>query len=106
MTALAADFRPPIWLKNPHLQTILPRYVVKYTPDYTRHLIKDSLDESQVAFDYLLTDDTKVDGKYQKPLIVLFHGILWSLIFAHVAVWRYRARCFIMQGIRQKFIIT
>ncbi|MBE9579688.1 MULTISPECIES: YheT family hydrolase [Moraxella] len=75
MTALATDFRPPLWLKNPHLQTILPRYVVKYTPDYTRHLIKDSLDESQVAFDYLLTDDTKVDGKYQKPLIVLFHGM-------------------------------
>lgn len=69
------NFRPPIWLKNPHLQTILPRYVVKYTPNYTRKLIKDSLNESDVAFDYLLTDDVKVDGKYQKPLIVLFHGM-------------------------------
>ncbi|MDO4896758.1 MAG: alpha/beta fold hydrolase [Moraxella sp.] len=75
MTTLAIDFRPPLWLKNPHLQTILPRYVVKYTPNYTRHLIKDSLNESDVAFDYLLTDDVKVDGKYQKPLIVLFHGM-------------------------------
>lgn len=68
-------FRPPIWLKNPHLQTILPRYVVKYTPNYTRKLIKDSLNESDVAFDYLLTNDVKVDDKYQKPLIVLFHGM-------------------------------
>lgn len=75
MTTLTTDFRPPIWLKNPHLQTILPRYVVKYTPNYTRKLIKDSLNESDVAFDYLLTDDVKVDGKYQKPLIVLFHGM-------------------------------
>ena len=69
------DFSPPIWLKNPHLQTILPRFLVKYTPNYARTLIKDSLSESDVAFDYLLTDDVKVQGKYQKPLIVLFHGM-------------------------------
>lgn len=75
MTALATDFRPPFWLKNPHLQTILPRYVVNHTPDYTRHLIKDSLNESQVAFDYFLSDDSQVNAKYQKPLIVLFHGM-------------------------------
>lgn len=75
MTALATDFCPPFWLKNPHLQTILPRYVVNHTPDYTRHLIKDSLNESQVAFDYFLSDDSQVNAKYQKPLIVLFHGM-------------------------------
>ncbi len=75
MTYPNTDFHPPIWLKNPHLQTILPRYVIKHTPAYTRLLIKDSLQESDVAFDYLLTDDVKIDGKYQKPLIVLFHGM-------------------------------
>lgn len=69
------DFAPPIWLKNPHLQTILPRFLVKYAPSYTRTLVKDSLSESDVAFDYLLVDDIKTDGKYQKPLIVLFHGM-------------------------------
>lgn len=74
MTA-ATDFRPPLWLKNPHLQTILPRYVVKFSPNYQRLLIKDSLNESDVAFDYLLVDDEKINGKYQKPLVVLFHGM-------------------------------
>ncbi|MFA9486737.1 YheT family hydrolase [Moraxella sp. E6BC] len=68
-------FAPPFWLKNPHIQTILPKFLVKDTLDYERHLYKDSLDESDVAFDYLLADDVLVDGKYQKPLVVLFHGM-------------------------------
>ncbi|UXZ05736.1 YheT family hydrolase [Moraxella nasicaprae] len=70
------DFNPPLWLKNPHLQTILPKFLVKHTPDYHRVLVKDSLNQSDVAFDYLLTDDTKCDdGRYGKPLVVLFHGM-------------------------------
>lgn len=70
------DFNPPLWLKNPHLQTILPKFLVKHTPDYHRVLVKDSLNQSDVAFDYLLTDDTKRDdGRYGKPLVVLFHGM-------------------------------
>lgn len=70
------DFNPPLWLKNPHLQTILPKFLVKHTPDYHRVLVKDSLNQSDVAFDYLLTDDTKrEDGRYGKPLVVLFHGM-------------------------------
>lgn len=69
-------FSPPIWLKNPHLQTILPRFLVKYQPNYQRHLIKDSLNQSDVAFDYLLADNKKGDdGRYQTPVIVLFHGM-------------------------------
>lgn len=68
-------FNPPFWLKNPHIQTILPKFLVKFTPKYERVLVKDSLGESDVAFDYLLTDDNKINGKYQKPLIVLFHGM-------------------------------
>lgn len=68
-------FTPPLWLKNPHLQTMLPRFIAKPAPNYERILVKDSLDESDVAFDYFLTNDVKTDGKYQKPLIVLFHGM-------------------------------
>ncbi len=70
------NFSPPVWLANPHLQTILPRFVVKDMPAYERRLIKDSLDESDVAFDYLMADDKKdADGRYTTPLVVLFHGM-------------------------------
>lgn len=34
------DFLPPLWLRNAHLQTILPRYIAKNTPDYHRTLLK------------------------------------------------------------------
>lgn len=69
-------FNPPFWLKNPHLQTILPRYLVKYTPKYERILIKDSLKQSDVAFDFVMADDIKDHkGKYTTPIIVLFHGM-------------------------------
>lgn len=70
------DFRPPLWLKNPHLQTILPRFLVKHAPAYERTLVKDSLNESDVAFDFVLVDE-HIDeaGKYTTPLVVLFHGM-------------------------------
>lgn len=70
------SFNPPLWLRNPHIQTILPRYLVKFSPNYERRLIKDSLDESSVAFDFLPTDDEcDADGRFVKPLVVLFHGM-------------------------------
>ncbi|PNP97818.1 YheT family hydrolase [Moraxella sp. RCAD0137] len=73
---MPTHFHPPLWLKNPHLQTILPKFLVKFEPNYTRTLIKDSLNQSDVAFDYLLTDETiGDDGKYHTPLVVLFHGM-------------------------------
>ncbi|MDO5650652.1 MAG: alpha/beta hydrolase [Moraxella sp.] len=75
MSFLIPPFAPPLWLKNPHLQTILPRYVVKHVPNYRRELIKDSLNESHVAYDFVPADDVRQDGKYQKPLVVLFHGM-------------------------------
>lgn len=69
-------FKPPFWLKNPHLQTILPRYLVKYQPKYERVLFKDSLNESDVAFDFVQVDDEKdADGKFTTPIVVLFHGM-------------------------------
>ncbi|AKG08641.1 alpha/beta hydrolase [Moraxella bovoculi] len=70
------QFLPPLWLKNPHLQTILPRYLVKFTPNYQRKLLKDSLDESDVAFDFLPMDDKRgEDGRLTTPIVVLFHGM-------------------------------
>ena len=68
-------FTPPFWLANPHLQTILPKFLVKYQPNYRRELIKDSLDESQIAYDFVDAHDEQVAGKYQKPLVILFHGL-------------------------------
>lgn len=70
------DFLPPLWLRNAHLQTILPRYIAKNTPDYHRTLLKDSLAQSDVAFDYVMADDQKgADGRYTTPIVVLFHGM-------------------------------
>lgn len=70
------QFTPPFWLKNPHLQTIIPRYLVKVTPDYQRMLIKDSYEQSDVAFDFIYADDKKdADGRWITPLVVLFHGL-------------------------------
>ncbi|WFF38702.1 alpha/beta hydrolase [Moraxella nasibovis] len=69
-------FNPPFWLRNPHIQTILPRYLVKFQPAYERVLIKDSLNESDVAFDFLPADDERgEDGRFTTPLVVLFHGM-------------------------------
>lgn len=73
---MTEQFSPPIWLRNAHLQTILPRYLVRYTPNYQRVLVKDSLNESDVAYDYLLADEKKdATGRYSTPLVVLFHGM-------------------------------
>ena len=68
---MLTTFNPPLWLRNPHLQTILPKFLVKFEPNYERTLIKDSLNQSDVAFDYLLTDEAiGDDGKYHTPLVV------------------------------------
>ena len=95
----------------------------KNTPDYHRTLLKDSLAQSDVAFDYVMADDQKglmagiphplwccfMVWKAQAKVIMHAHwqvislpkgGILWWRIFALVVVWRYRARCFIMLEIR------
>ncbi|MFL1732599.1 YheT family hydrolase [Moraxella oculi] len=71
-----ASFHPPFWLKNPHIQTILPKFLVTFKPDYERTLIKDSLNESDVAFDFLPIDEQRgTDGRLSTPLVVLFHGM-------------------------------
>ena len=71
-----APFKPPFWLANAHLQTILPRFIAAKAPKYRRELLKDSLDESEIAYDFYDASETQVaEDKYQKPLVVLFHGM-------------------------------
>lgn len=102
-----APFQPPFWLSNPHLQTILPKFVAPSLPSYRRELVKDSLDESEIAYDFYDADEYSADEyssdkysshqasdtqmtladrshpsqaspkaqRYQKPLVVLFHGM-------------------------------
>lgn len=74
---MPTPFNPPFWLTNPHLQTILPKFFAPKAPSYRREIIRDSLDESDVAYDFY--DAHPVDSSQgqleQTPLIVLFHGM-------------------------------
>ncbi len=78
------EFKPPFWLTNPHLQSILPKFFAPKTPEYRRVVRKDSLGESDIAYDFydaypvedslenVANDDSSLE---QTPLIVLFHGM-------------------------------
>ncbi|PNK60809.1 YheT family hydrolase [Psychrobacter sp. FDAARGOS_221] len=71
-------FKPPFWLTNPHLQTILPKFFAPEVPSYRREIYRDSLDESDVAYDfYDAHPPASITGsdKDTTPLIVLFHGM-------------------------------
>lgn len=73
-----APFKPPFWLTNPHLQSILPKFFAPKTPTYRRVVEKDSLDESDIAYDFYDAHPVQAatDGELeQTPLIVLFHGM-------------------------------
>ena len=76
-TFAPAPFKPPFWLSNPHLQSILPKFFAPKTPTYRRVVEKDSLDESDIAYDFydahpINTENGELE---QTPLIVLFHGM-------------------------------
>ena len=71
-TLTLTPFHPPRWLKNPHLQTILPRAVVQTTPHYQRELHSDSTGRAQVAYDFVWTHDKQDNSR---PLAVMFHGL-------------------------------
>lgn len=73
-----APFKPPFWLTNPHLQSILPKFFAPKTPTYRRVVEKDSLDESDIAYDFYDAHPVEVatgNELEQTPLIVLFHGM-------------------------------
>ncbi|WP_019672086.1 YheT family hydrolase [Psychrobacter lutiphocae] len=70
-------FKTPLWLANPHIQTILPKFTMADAPSYRRALFLDSLNESEVAYDFYDAAESKPDpGKrYKTPIVVLFHGL-------------------------------
>lgn len=73
-----APFRPPFWLTNPHLQSILPKFFAPKAPTYRRVVMQDSLSETDIAYDFYDAHpiNPSTDGALeQTPLIVLFHGM-------------------------------
>lgn len=79
-------FNPPFWLANPHVQTMLPKALMPKLPKYRRQLVADSVNQSQIAYDFYDADIKAVNSKqpsnegnnqkpYQQPLVVLFHGL-------------------------------
>ena len=78
MTTFTYDeFQPPFWLTNPHLQSILPKFFAPKTPEYRRVVRKDSLGESDIAYDFYDAHPLEItsDALDETPLIVLFHGM-------------------------------
>ena len=76
-----APFKPPFWLSNPHLQSILPKFFAPKTPSYRRVIKQDSLCETDIAYDFYdahpvqYLEDSENGKLEQTPLIVLFHGM-------------------------------
>lgn len=71
-------FKPPFWLTNPHLQSILPKFFAPKSPTYRRVISKDSLDETDIAYDFYDAHPihpVNTGTLEQTPLIVLFHGM-------------------------------
>lgn len=62
-------FTPPFYLKNRHLQSILPRFVRQPVPKYKRELHLDSTGLAKVAYDFVINDKTS------DTLYVMFHGL-------------------------------
>lgn len=72
------EFKPPFCLTNPHLQSILPKFFAPKTPTYRRIVKKDSLAESDIAYDFYDAHPVASIASEileQTPLIVLFHGM-------------------------------
>lgn len=65
-------FRTPFFLSNPHVQTIIPKFVKQSSPDYQRELYPDSTGMTQVGYDFVYAGKTP---SYDKPLAVMFHGL-------------------------------
>lgn len=62
-------FAPPFYLKNPHIQSILPKFVRQPIPKYKRELHLDSTGLAHVAYDFVIND------KASDTLYVMFHGL-------------------------------
>lgn len=69
-TFCPTPFRPPFYLKNTHLQTILPKFVPQPKPKYKRELHLDSTGQAAVAYDFIISHQDTT-----QPLAVMFHGL-------------------------------
>lgn len=65
-------FRTPFYLQNPHVQSILPKFINTPMPPYERVLLSDSTSTTQVAYDFVYADK---ENKHNLPLAVMFHGL-------------------------------
>lgn len=80
-------FNPPFYLKNPHLQSILPKFVRQPKPRYKREYHLDSTGLATVAYDFVIND------KSSDTLFVMFHGLEgssqshYALSFANRAIF-------------------
>lgn len=77
ITFRPTPFKPPLWLTNPHVQTILPKFIQPESPLYRRKLAPDLDGLSEVAYDFIDANESLVDAnsRYKTPLLVLFHGM-------------------------------
>ncbi len=69
---VASAFRPPRWLENRHLQTILPSVPWAYAhwPKLRREIL-DLPDGDETAIDWVVSDDLPTTA----PLLVILHGL-------------------------------
>ncbi|MFB2587104.1 YheT family hydrolase [Acinetobacter sp. c1-l78] len=70
-------FQTHFLIKNPHIQTILPKFIKQKQPHYQRILKADSTGLAQVAYDFVYADGTQpsLEQSLQRPLAVMFHGL-------------------------------
>lgn len=61
-------FSPKFYLRNPHIQTILPRFIKQPKPIFRREYHKDSTNMTYVAYDFLIQN-------ISRNIIVMFHGL-------------------------------
>lgn len=66
-----SPFQPPFWLRNPHLQSILPKFIPQTEPNYQRILQLDNTGQCQIAYDFVYHSH----AKNPQQLAVMFHGL-------------------------------
>lgn len=82
-------FRTPFYLRNPHVQSILPKFIHTPMPNYQRVLCPDSTGTTQVAYDFVYADKSNAA---KLPIAVMFHGLEggsdshYAMAFANFAV--------------------
>lgn len=65
-------FHTPFIFANPHVQTILPKFIKQPQPNYQRQFFPDSTGKTKVAYDFIYVNHKP---NLTKPLAVMFHGL-------------------------------